>query len=37
MVIIRPAGNPTTPELNSPVDRITLGQHPGEKTLLEGG
>jgi hypothetical protein len=26
----------TTPELNSPVDRITLRQHPGEKTLLQG-
>jgi hypothetical protein len=36
MVIIRTDINPTSPELNSPVDRITLGQHPGDKTLLEG-
>jgi hypothetical protein len=36
MVIIRPGGNPTTRELNSPLDRITLIQYPGEKTLLEG-
>jgi hypothetical protein len=36
MVIIRTGGNPTTPELNSPVNRIAHGQHLGEKTLLEG-
>jgi hypothetical protein len=36
MVIIRSGGIPTTPELNSPVDRITLRQHPGDKKLLEG-
>jgi hypothetical protein len=35
-VIIRTGGNPTTPELNSPVDRITHDQHLGEKTLLQG-
>ena len=27
---------PTTPELNDPVDRITFLQHLGEKTLLVG-
>jgi hypothetical protein len=36
MVIIRTGGNPTTPELNSPVNRIAQRQHLGEKTLLEG-
>jgi hypothetical protein len=36
MVIIRTGGNPTTPELKSKVDRITLRQRPGEKTLLIG-
>jgi hypothetical protein len=36
MVIIRIGGNPTTPEMNSPVYRITLKQHPGERTLLQG-
>ena len=35
MVIIRIGGNPTIPELNSPVYRITLIQHPGERTLLQ--
>ena len=36
MVIIRTGGNPTTPELNGPVYRITFVQHLGEKTLLVG-
>ena len=34
MVIIRSGGNSTTPELNSPVNRIARLQHLGEKTLL---
>ena len=36
MVIIRTGENPTTPELNSPVDCIAESLHLGEKTLLEG-